>query len=182
MIREQEAVLKFHQMTQLPIRQKPEFEIGSEWQDRIDLIDEEFTELLTAVDIYERADALGDLLYVVLGAAIVTGIDLQPIFKEIQRSNMSKLWTWDEIKTSHFNSSTMYYVEKQLHPSQVRRYIVKDQDNNKALKSPSYSPANLKPIIDQQIANGNTNVLSYNLPSENNPCSQNLDQSGPTVS
>lgn len=39
----------------------------------------------------EIADALGDLLYVVTGAALVYGIDLDAVFDEVQLSNMSKL-------------------------------------------------------------------------------------------
>lgn len=38
-----------------------------------------------------QADALGDLLYVVFGAAVTFGIDMGPIFDEIHRSNMTKI-------------------------------------------------------------------------------------------
>lgn len=60
---------------------------------RAHLIQEETGELFhawAAMDPVEIADALGDLQYVVLGTAVSAGINLQPIFEEIHRSNMTK--------------------------------------------------------------------------------------------
>lgn len=57
------------------------------------LIVEEAGEFLAAAsnrDLVEVADALVDILYVTYGAANVLGIDLQPLFCEVHRSNMSK--------------------------------------------------------------------------------------------
>lgn len=71
-----------------------------EWPDdatvklRAELIAEELGELEEAnedKDIIAVADALTDLLYVVYGAGHAYGIDLDACFKEVQRSNMSKL-------------------------------------------------------------------------------------------
>ena len=42
-------------------------------------------------DIIETADALADLLYVIYGMALETGIPLDDVFDEVHRSNMSKL-------------------------------------------------------------------------------------------
>lgn len=58
---------------------------------RYNLIDEELQEYWDAVNVYQVADAIGDLLYVVYGAAETHGIDIEPIFAEIHRSNMKKL-------------------------------------------------------------------------------------------
>lgn len=61
---------------------------------RLDLINEEVEELMTAVDnddIVEIADALTDILYVVYGTGHAYGIDLDDCFDEVHRSNMSKL-------------------------------------------------------------------------------------------
>lgn len=58
---------------------------------RIDLIQEELDEYAEAVNYYSVADALCDLLYVVYGAAECHGIDLEPIFEEVHRSNMTKI-------------------------------------------------------------------------------------------
>jgi len=57
------------------------------------LIEEEYREYLIAErdnDLIAIADALGDLLYVIFGAAIVYGIPLEEVFKEIHKSNMTK--------------------------------------------------------------------------------------------
>lgn len=61
---------------------------------RVKLISEELRELrdaLDAEDIVEVADALGDLDYVVNGAAIAFGIALPAVTREVHRSNMTKL-------------------------------------------------------------------------------------------
>src|SRR3954471_18905285 len=61
---------------------------------RIALIAEELDELREAVyynDLVAIADALGDLDYVVNGAAIKYGINLPAVTAEIHRSNMTKL-------------------------------------------------------------------------------------------
>ena len=60
---------------------------------RIDLINEEaseFAEAARAGDVPEMIDALCDLLYVTYGAAVSLGIDLDPFFREVHRSNMAK--------------------------------------------------------------------------------------------
>lgn len=41
-------------------------------------------------DLVEVADALGDLLYVVFGSGVEHGLHLDPVFREIHRSNMTK--------------------------------------------------------------------------------------------
>lgn len=64
---------------------------------RVDLIEEELKELMSAlyrdetVDMAEVADALTDILYVTYGAGHAFGINLDKCFEEVQASNMSKL-------------------------------------------------------------------------------------------
>lgn len=60
---------------------------------RISLISEEFNELLDAVearDIVGTSDALVDLAYVVIGAAIAWGIPFDAVWREVHASNMRK--------------------------------------------------------------------------------------------
>ena len=57
------------------------------------LIDEEVAELHAAQaagDLPGIADAIVDSIYVLLGYAISYGIDVRPIWDEVQRANMSK--------------------------------------------------------------------------------------------
>jgi predicted HAD superfamily Cof-like phosphohydrolase len=73
---------------------KPKFPDESTMSLRFDLIKEELNELEEAMknkDLKEVADALTDILYVTYGAGCAYGIDLDKCFKEVQRSNMSKL-------------------------------------------------------------------------------------------
>jgi len=61
---------------------------------RIELIAEELNELYDACedkDLVAIADALTDILYVTYGAGHAFGLDLDSCFREVQRSNMSKL-------------------------------------------------------------------------------------------
>ena len=61
---------------------------------RYELIHEELGEFKGAMEeknLKEIADALTDILYVTYGAGHAYGIDLDKCFKEVQKSNMSKL-------------------------------------------------------------------------------------------
>ena len=60
---------------------------------RLDLIEEEVQELRDGLDkksMFEIADALTDILYVVYGAGHAFGIDLDDCFSEVHRSNIAK--------------------------------------------------------------------------------------------
>lgn len=107
-------VKEFHETYNLPIRTTPDVDVP-EVGLRLDLIMEEVIELIHALygerasnvidvawkvardaddgnrDIVEVADALADIEYVVHGAALVFGIDLDAVLQEVQASNMSKL-------------------------------------------------------------------------------------------
>ena len=76
------------------VKASPEFPSDEIVSLRTSLIEEELNELKEAVqqkDIVEVADALTDLLYVVYGAGLAYGIDLDDCFREVHASNMSKL-------------------------------------------------------------------------------------------
>lgn len=106
------------------------------------LIDEEAQELRDATSLVQYLDAVGDLLYVVYGAAIAAGFtahQIEATVYEIHRSNMSKLWSEDELGNVPGDSRANHVGDG--------RYIVRRNDG-KIIKSPSYSPANLQPIIE----------------------------------
>ena len=61
---------------------------------RVRLIEEEFDELKESMaggDLAAVAKEMADLLYVVYGTAVSYGIDIDPVFREVHRSNMSKV-------------------------------------------------------------------------------------------
>lgn len=109
-----ERVKEFHEVFGHPIGDKPAIPEDDRQQLRLDLILEEALELADAMgfrvdevqtyigrmisrgpvfkpDLVGVADALGDLDYVVNGAAIEYGIDLPKVTAEVHRSNMTKL-------------------------------------------------------------------------------------------
>lgn len=58
------------------------------------LLREEFNEYEEAEekdDLVEIADALADIMYIAVGTASAYGIDLEPVWREVQRSNLDKI-------------------------------------------------------------------------------------------
>lgn len=93
MNQEQQMVHQFHERFGLMRNQRPTVPGGNVHRLRTLLIDEELAEFRNAgeaQDLVGVADALADLLYAVYGAAVEYGIDVEPVFNEIHRSNMSK--------------------------------------------------------------------------------------------
>ena len=86
-------VIDFHKAMEQPIGSVPYLISDPRMKMRIALIAEEFNELLKAEaenDLIEFADALADLIYVTIGTAVECGIDLRPVWDEVQRTNMLK--------------------------------------------------------------------------------------------
>lgn len=94
-----EAVEKFHTAFGIENNYQPTAKLTSEEiQLRYKLMREENEEYLEAAndgDIVEIADALGDQLYILCGTILKHGLQdkIVEVFREIQRSNMSKLDT-----------------------------------------------------------------------------------------
>lgn len=162
----QEQVKEFHETFDVPIHDKPLCSIAKDRALlRARLIFEEAKEtiegmgcyvgndLVTRVqtvgiddemsfDMVEVADGLADLIYVVMGAALEFGIDLGQVFKEVHRSNMSKAWSTEEVEKGLPEGVSAHEIEG-LFPM----WCVKREDG-KILKSPSYSPANIRKVLD----------------------------------
>ena len=93
-----EKVAEFHDSFGLPNNSELQKNVFTEntklTKLRWDLIKEEVDELREAMDNHdmtETIDALTDILYVVYGAGVSFGIDLNRAFEIVHSSNMSKL-------------------------------------------------------------------------------------------
>ena len=87
-------VQEFHQQFEIHVSPTPSIPDEPIQILRKRLIQEEFDELQEAMqekDLPSIAKELADLLYVVYGTAVSLGIDMEPVFQEVHRSNMSKV-------------------------------------------------------------------------------------------
>ena len=90
----QSMVERFHQLFDIAVQQEPGLIDERTRVLRERLIQEEFDELKQAMaqeELPAIAKELADLLYVVYGTAVSYGIDMAPVFREVHRSNMSKV-------------------------------------------------------------------------------------------
>lgn len=91
-----ERVQIFHDTYGLPVKNTPDISDEKTNQLRINLLEEEVSELKEALennDMVEVLDALTDIQYVLDGAYLSFGLQhlKETAFAEVQRSNMSKL-------------------------------------------------------------------------------------------
>lgn len=90
----QKMVREFHRQFDIHVAESPSVPDVKTTALRERLIQEEFDELkeaMNAGNLPGIAKELADLLYVVYGTAVSYGIDMAPVFREVQRSNMSKV-------------------------------------------------------------------------------------------
>jgi predicted HAD superfamily Cof-like phosphohydrolase len=90
----QAMVERFHRLFEIVVQHGPGLVDERTRILRERLIHEEFEELKEAMGKEELpaiAKELADLLYVVYGTAVSYGIDMGPVFREVHRSNMSKI-------------------------------------------------------------------------------------------
>lgn len=132
----QNMVLDFHEQMGQSIGDPrcPDTHVDREL--RLKILKSELQELydaLEADDTIEVADALGDIVYVLQGAAISWGIDLASVIEEIHRSNMTKTKECtDAINAAKLDGS---YVPGKLP------------------KGPNFSPASINRVLEDAGAN-----------------------------
>ena len=120
----QSMVERFHRLFDICVQQKPGHIDEHTRVLRERLIQEELEELKEAMgtrNLTAVAKELADLLYVVYGTAVSYGIDMGPVFREVHRSNMSKIGGYK-------------------------------REDGKWVKPPTYSPAEIEPILTDQRA------------------------------
>lgn len=87
----QDMVREFHVALNIPIGDGPQVR-EPELRGRL-LLEEakETADALERGDLVEVIDGLCDVIYVALGTAVSCGVDLEPFFAEVHRSNMAKV-------------------------------------------------------------------------------------------
>jgi predicted HAD superfamily Cof-like phosphohydrolase len=90
---EQKLVVEFHDKYGAPSATTPHMPDIKSRMRRARLIFTEAAEFIEAADkddFIGMVDALADILVVTYGSAVEMGVDLEPVFAEVHRSNMSK--------------------------------------------------------------------------------------------
>ena len=146
------SVEQFHKLFGHPVLDSPTIPPEDRWKLRIKLLREEVDELEQAFkdgDLFEVADAEADIMYVLGGTILETGMQKKfpAIFNEVQRSNLSKACSTE----GEAKETVKKYAEDAVETSYMLKegmFIVTRDVDNKAMKSVNYSPAKLKPILD----------------------------------
>ena len=113
---------------------------------RFCLTKEENQELRDSKTTTDYFDAVLDKLYVTFGDAVAAGFTAEDVsrgFAEVHRSNMSKLWTWEEVSKATFEYGV---TVNEIASPHDKRFLVKRADG-KVIKSPSHSRPNFTGII-----------------------------------
>lgn len=121
---EQEQVRQFHRKYKFPAPDAPTIGELPLRLNRFQLMREELEEYLDAcdeADLVKVADAIADLAYTVVGTAVAHGLDLQPLFAEVHRSNMTKdVGAFKPVKGHAFQPPRLAEeVLRQRHPAGV---------------------------------------------------------------
>lgn len=131
---------------------------------RARLSEEESFEIRCAVNLNQYLDGCTDLLYIAIGNFIAAGFkphDIQAAMDEVHRSNMSKLWTHEEVQQVRMGENVTSFgamtetefdnrFDVRIAPGyeglSVKRYIVSRKDG-KVVKPPSFSPPDFSAIL-----------------------------------
>jgi len=160
----QSQVAEFHKTFGVPVHTMPQVAIGADRALlRAKLIFEEAKETIEAmgclicdytgyeppcnapeIDIVEIADGLADLMYVINGAALEFGIDLEPIFNAVHSNNMAKVWTVEEVESNAIPEGFHAEEIDGLFGWRVMR------PDGKILKPPSHKKVNIESVLAKQ--------------------------------
>jgi predicted HAD superfamily Cof-like phosphohydrolase len=107
-------------------------------------------------DLVEYVDGCVDQLVVTYGALNAAGIQAQSAWDEVQRSNMSKAWphcsVCDVVLERGSSPDLVHPGDSYAHGGSWQTVLkVHKRDDGKFIKAPTYSPANLKRVIEEQI-------------------------------
>mmetsp|Transcript_6827 Transcript_6827/g.19138 ORF Transcript_6827/g.19138 Transcript_6827/m.19138 type:complete len:266 (-) Transcript_6827:61-858(-) len=162
-----EKVREFHEAFGVQVEEQPKLDAFERDRPLIrlrrDLIREEVQELedaLVSKDFDGTVDALADILYVVYGAGVSLGVDLDAAFDIVHRSNMSKLCKSEAeaMRTVKAYQEQWASGEGKYDSAAYRRaddgkhWVVYNQSSGKVLKScawiaPDFAPIGVPPAM-----------------------------------
>jgi predicted HAD superfamily Cof-like phosphohydrolase len=106
-------------------------------------------------DLAEYVDGCIDQLVVTYGALNAAGVKAQPAWDEVQRSNMSKAWPHCSVCDAVLElgpGEELVHPKDSAHNGDWTTILkVHKRPDGKFIKSPTYSPADLKRVIEEQI-------------------------------
>ncbi len=112
-------------------------------------------------DFVEYVDACIDQLVVTYGALNAAGVKAQPAWDEVQRSNMSKAWphcSECDVVLEKNEAGDLAHPQNGGEHGTAWKAVLKlhKREDGKVIKSPTYSPADLRRVIEEQArpANG----------------------------
>jgi len=113
-----------------------------------------------APDFVEYVDGCIDQLVVTYGALNAAGVKAQSAWDEVQRSNLSKAWphcgVCDAVLVRDAKHELVHPEDANAHGGDWKTILkVHKRPDGKFIKSPTYSPADLKRVIEEQIKKTN---------------------------
>lgn len=119
---------------------------------RVRLLGEEWNEYKRAEwnnNFPEIADALADMLYVILGTAAIYGLDMDTIFSQVHASNLTKFLPQGVAKK---DSSGKIIKSKWFRPPGIRQYL----DNQISIMVPDEQLSPKQPVSTQSFEDWNS--------------------------
>jgi predicted HAD superfamily Cof-like phosphohydrolase len=111
-------------------------------------------------DLVEYVDGCVDQLVVTYGALNAAGVKVEPAWDEVQRSNMSKAWphcsVCDSVLERGSGTELVHPEDANAHDGEWSTLLkLHKRPDGKVIKAPTYSPADLKSVIEEQIQQAN---------------------------
>ena len=112
-------------------------------------------------DFVEYVDGCVDQLVVTYGALNAAGVKVESAWDEVQRSNMSKAWphcgVCDAVLVRGDGAALVHPEDAHAHNGEWSPMLkVHKRPDGKFIKAPTYSPADLRRVIEEQIRQANS--------------------------
>lgn len=145
-------VEEFHKTFNVSVLESPQIPSKERCDLRINLMQEELTEIKEAVennDFVEISDGLCDLMYVLVGSILEFGLGRKfpALFDEVHRSNMSKACVTQQEALATISHYKKKDGTEAMYKPVGDKWVVYRMSDNKVLKSINYSAANFESLL-----------------------------------